>query len=107
MKKNKKIIFCLLGLLLFGYVGLFGSSPFISKYWFHPEIRKYLIASKFDQGICLSSSRWGVSPKKVIGYKESKNNSYYLLQDVDRHEHLQYISKLEVDRIGRRISCRI
>jgi len=107
MKVKPKHSFYIIGLVGLIYVGLFGSTPYINKYWLHPEVRKFLVTSKFEQGVCLRSSRWGVSPKKVIGYKESQNDSFYLLQDVDRHEHLQYISKLEVDSLGERISCRI
>lgn len=110
MKKKKghnKKIFSILGIFGFLYVGVFGSAPFISKYWFPKEVRTYLISPKYEQGQCLRSKRWGVNPKKVVGYKETKKQSFYLLRDLDRHEHLQYLSQYEVNRHGIKSSCRI
>jgi hypothetical protein len=105
MKKKK--YFFLIGFFWLAYVGLFGSTPFINLYWFHPEVRKYIVSSKFSEGECIKSSRWSVNPKRVVGHKEENRNSHYLLKDLDRHEHLQYISKIEVESHGYKASCRI
>ena len=107
MKKRVKMAIIAIFFTAFVYAGLFSSTPFINKYWLHPKIRKYFVLNQFQKGDCLSSKYWGVNPKKVIGYKESEAKSFYLLQDIDRHEHLQYIPKLEVESIGNKTSCRI
>lgn len=107
MFKKQKWVFYLIGFSFIIYLGLFGATPFISKYWFPKEIRSYLMANKYSQGECLRSNRWGVNPKKVIGYKEYKSHTNYLLKDMDRHEHYQLVSALEVENYALKTTCRI
>lgn len=107
MKKQQKRVFIIIAAACILYLGVFGSAPFINKYWFPKEIRKYIISNKYPQGECLRSTRWGVNPKKVIGYKEYKSHTNYLLQDQDRYEHYQQVSAFEVENYAVKTSCRI
>lgn len=97
-----KVVTIFLSLIL----GPIAGSGLINKYWLPPEVRQYVIPPKYDAGVCLSSKRWGVNPKIVIGHKESKHRSNYLLKDNDRYEQLQYVSSLQVERHAKKVACR-
>lgn len=105
-KINKKGLWGILFITFF-YFLIFGNIPFVNKYILPKEFSELLVVKKFSKGQCVRSDRWGINPKKVIGYKDQNNRSYYLLKDNDRHEHLQYISQYEVNRYGKMASCRI
>jgi hypothetical protein len=88
------------------FLGSVSSSGLFSKYWLPPQVRKYVLTPKFAAGTCLSSKRWGVNPKVVIGHKEGQKFSNYLLKDHDRYEHMQYISSDNVEQFAVKVSCR-
>lgn len=88
------------------FLGSLSSSGWFSKYWLPPAVRKYVVTPKYSRGTCLASKRWGVNPKVVIGHKEGTKYSNYLLKDGDRHEHLQYISSVQVENFAHKVSCR-
>tara|TARA_Y100000385_G_C12591619_1_gene424946 strand:+ start:150 stop:446 length:297 start_codon:yes stop_codon:yes gene_type:complete len=97
-----KILTIFLSLVL----GPIAGSGIFNKYWLPPEVRQYVIPPKYDAGVCLSSNRWGVNPKVVIGHKESKSRSNYLLKDHDRYQHLQYVSSFQVEKYATVVACR-
>ena len=61
--------------------------------------------ANFLAGQCLSHDHWGVQPKLVVGTKKKNNKLYYLLQDEDKYEHLQYISREVVEHQASRVPC--
>lgn len=88
-------------------LGSIAGAGLFSKYWLPPELRKYFVTPKYKAGQCIrSTKRWGVNPKVIIGYKETNKKNGYLLKDLDRHEHYQFISKLEVEEYAEVIRCR-
>jgi hypothetical protein len=104
---SDKDIVKIFAILISVFIGGAANSGFFSKYWFPPSIRQYLMTPKYAPGECIEAKgRWGVNPKVVIGFKESNASEGYLLRDRDRHEHLQYVSKNEVERYAQKIACR-
>lgn len=97
-----KVVMILVSLI----VGPIAGSGLFNKYWLPASIRSYVIPPKYSSGACLASKRWGVNPKIVIGHKEKKNGSGYLLKDHDRYQHMQYISSEQVDLYAHKVSCR-
>ncbi len=97
----------IIGIFITIILGSLAGSGAISKYWFPVEIRKFLVTPKYKTGQCIrSSKRWGVNPKIIIGYKETKRKNGYLVKDLDRHEHYEFLSKLEVEKFAEVIKCR-
>lgn len=100
------ITFLFLSLLLVIYVGIPNNLKLVNKYWFPHEIRKYLLPQKFKEGSCISSkSQWGVPQKKVIGYSYKAGKEGYLLMDMDRYEHMQFVQKEKAELIAYSAFC--
>jgi hypothetical protein len=99
----KKYIFLII--LIFVFIG--ASLTVVPNSWIPLEYRKYFLKPKFEAGLCIKSSKhWGVNPKLIIGFKITKLKNGYLLKDLDKYEHFQFISKLEVEKYAQVISCR-
>jgi hypothetical protein len=47
-----------------------------------------------------------VNPKVIVGFKVTKLKHGYLLKDMDKYEHFQFISKIEVEKYAEVIRCR-
>jgi hypothetical protein len=104
-KVSMLFLFSMLTLVTF--FGLPKGMKLVNKYWFPPEIRKYLLPVKYQPGTCIESpGRWGVQRKRVLGYSYKNYRTGYLLQDMDRYEHTQYIKKGPVERYARTVACR-
>lgn len=89
--------------IILGFIAELG---IINKYWLPESIRPYFVYSKFERGDCLSMPRmWGNRIKLVLNYKETKSKTGYLLQDRDKYEHLNYISKVVVERYAQKVNC--
>ena len=98
----KKIIILLL-FILFGALYALKDSSF---FWLPSSIRTVLISTQFKEGECVSAPKyWGVSPKRVIGFKFKKRKTFYLLRDLDKYEHDQLIQEEVVEKIARKVSC--
>jgi len=94
-------------IILFLLGGVFYSLKDSNLYWMPSNLRVLITSTKYQKGDCLRSERlFGVNPKRVIGKKFKKRKSYYLLRDMDRHEHDQLISMSEIDRYGQKTNCR-
>lgn len=84
-----------------------GALTLIPKSWIPIEYRKHFLYPKFIAGQCIKSDKhWGVNPKVIVGFKVTKLKHGYLLKDMDRHEHYQFISKIEVETYAKVIMCR-
>lgn len=101
------ISFLFLSLSVVVFFGLPSNLKLVNKYWFPYEIRKYLLPKSFKDGACIESKKhWAVSRKKVIGFSYENNNEGYLLMDMDRYEHMQFIKKEKVEQIASSTFCR-
>ena len=95
----------IIGLILFFILG--GALTVVPKSWIPIEYRKYLLNPKYEAGLCVRSNKhWGVNPKVIVGFKVTKLKNGYLLKDMDKYEHYQFISKLEVETYAEVIRCR-
>lgn len=93
-------------LLLLICVLFFVGPHLVSKYWFPTSIQQYLILDRFKRGQCIGAlSFWGVNPKIIIGTKYKKGERFYLLRDVDKYEHLQYIRSSVVESRAVEVIC--
>ena len=94
-------------LLVFTIGGVFFSLKDSTFPWLPSAIRTLIVQTTFIEGDCLQAKEfWGVNPKRVIGLKFKGRKVYYLLRDIDRHEHDQIINSELVDKIAKKINCR-
>ena len=97
----------LLSLFAVTFFGLPRNLKLVNKYWLPYDIRKFLLPSEFKVGDCIESkTHWGVTRKKVIGVDMKSKNQKYLLMDMDRYEHLQYLKKEKVELVANTTLCR-
>lgn len=93
--------------LLFVLGGVFYTFKDSNLYWLPSEIRSFLYPSRFSPGDCIvSKQRWAINPKKVIGLKFKGRKTFYLLRDLDKHQHDQLVFLSIVDEKAEKIRCR-
>lgn len=93
-------------LLAVTFFGLPKNLKLINKYWLPYEVRKFLLPTEFKVGDCIESkTHWGVTRKKVVGIDVKSKNQKYLLMDMDRYEHMQYLKKEKVELVASSTFC--
>lgn len=94
-------------LIVFIVGGIFFSLKDSTFAWLPSYIRTLIVQTNFVEGDCLQAKDfWGVNPKRVIGLKFKGKKVYYLLRDIDRHEHDQILNSKTVDKKAKKINCR-
>ncbi len=92
--------------LLFVPIIFFLIGNLVNLYWLPADIRVLLIYPKFSERECIAAtSIWGVNPKVVLNLKVEKGEIVYVLQDADRHGHIQFMKKLVVEKYAVKINC--
>ena len=87
------------------FIGIYHRSIFNSHYM-TPDIRNFFYGTEFSLGQCLKSPKyWGVNPKKIIGHKIINNQTFFLLKDIDKYEHLQYFSHSQLKLTSFTVNC--
>ena len=94
-------------ILIFILGGVIYSFKDSTLYWMPSELRAFIYPSRFSPGDCIiSKEKWAINPKQVIGLKFKGKRTYYLLRDLDKHEHDQIIFLSIVDQKANKIKCR-